>query len=199
MVWVLIVEDHFLVREGLKQLISHDYPAARFGEAATVRQALLLLPERPWNLVLLDIGLPDGDGLSVLERARRDRPESPVLIVTGHSGQLFAEQAREMGAAGFVRKSAEGVELGRAIHSVLAGSEYFTRRSDTAKSAHSLLSPQEFKVMLAIAAGKRPSDIAREADLSTKTISTYKRRVFAKLGLKSTAELIRFISDGGLD
>ena len=203
MLSVLIVEDHQLVRQGLKQVISQEYRDVVFGEAETAARAADMLAKRAWDLVLLDISLPDQDGFSVLEIARSRRPESRVLMISMHPEQLYGVRARELGASGYVCKSRPRSELLKAVKAVLSGRGYFTvpataDSGPASRPLHEDLSPQEYKVLLALAAGKRPIDIAAEMDVSIKTVSTYKQRVLKKMDLNSTAELVRYAIDNRL-
>ena len=198
---ILIVDDHLLVREGLKELLSHEYRDLAFGEARTSEEALARIKAQPWRLVILDIGLPDQDGFFVLKEIRTLRPEAAVLMLSMHPDSLYTARSLRLGAAGYVSKSSERSTLLKAIKSVLDGKTYFSesirREVDNPGSSpvHADLSTQECKVLLAVAAGRRIGEIAAELNLSYKTVSTYKRRVLNKLGVASTADLVRYVID----
>ena len=198
---ILIVDDHLLVRQGLKQVLSHEFRDLAFGEARTSDEALAQLQLQPWRLVILDIGLPDADGFFVLQEVRTRRPETPVLILSMQADSLYAARALRLGAAGYVSKSSGRSTLLKAVKTVLEGKKFFSesilRGVDHPRSIalHAALSAQECKVLLAVAAGARTGDIAAQLNLSAKTVSTYKRRVFNKLGLMSTSDLIRYVID----
>jgi DNA-binding NarL/FixJ family response regulator len=198
---ILIVDDHLLVRQGLKRLLSHEYRDLAFGEARTSEEALAQFKAQPWRLVILDIGLPDQDGFFVLQEIRTLRPEAAVLMLSMHPDSLYTARSLRLGAAGYVSKSSERSTLLKAIKSVLDGKTYFSesirREVDNPRSSplHADLSTQECKVLLAVAAGRRTGAIAAELNLSHKTVSTYKRRVLNKLGVTSTADLVRYVID----
>jgi two-component system, NarL family, invasion response regulator UvrY len=198
---ILIVDEQWLIRLGLKRLLGHEYRDVVFGEAATVEEALVQIKVRPWRLVILDISLPDGDGLSVLREICARRPRTAVLILSLHADLMHAALSRQLGAAGYVSQSSGASNLLNAVKSVLDGKKHFTesvrQEGDDTKSAtcRASLSAQECRVLLEIAAGRRIGEIAAELNLSAKTVSTYKRRTLNKLGFKSTAELVRYVID----
>jgi DNA-binding NarL/FixJ family response regulator len=200
---VLIVDDHLLVRQGLKLMLSQEFRDLVFGEAKNNDEAALRLAKRSWDLVILDIALPGKDGFHVLQEIRRRHPSMRVLVLSMHADPQYAVRAQQLGASGYVSKNAGRAELLRAFKAVLAGKEYFEALPSAGTSAetvsgHAALSARENSVMLAFAAGKRPGEIAADLNLSAKTISTYKRRVLDKLELHSTAELVRYVIDHGL-
>ena len=198
---ILIVDDHLLIRQGLKQILSHEYRDLAFGEAKAAEEALAQIKARPWRLVILDIGLPDKDGFFVLQEIRTRRPETAVLMLSMHADTLYAKRSLQLGAAGYISKSSGRSDLLKAVKSVLERKKYFSesirRHADNPRSTalHANLSAQESKVLLAIAAGKRTGEIAAELNLNDKTVSTYKRRVLNKLGLTSTADPVRYVID----
>jgi DNA-binding NarL/FixJ family response regulator len=201
---ILIVDDHLLLRQGLKQVLSHEYRDLAFGEARTAEEALAQIKSQPWRLVILDIGLPGKDGFFVLQEICTRRPEAAVLMLSMHTDSLYAARSLRLGAAGYVSKSSGRSTLLKAVRNVLEGKKYFSeairRGVDNPRSTalHAKLSAQECKVLLAVAAGKRTGKIAAELKLSDKTVSTYKRRVLNKLGLTSTADLVRYVIDHNL-
>jgi DNA-binding NarL/FixJ family response regulator len=154
---------------------------------------------QPWRLVILDIGLPDKDGFFVLQEVRTRHPETAVLMLSMHADSLYAARSLRLGAAGYVSKSSGRSTLLKAVKCVLDGQKYFSesirRGVGNPKSIalHANLSAQECKVLLAVAAGGRTGAIGAELNLSPKTVSTYKRRVFNKLGLTSTSDLVRYV------
>ena len=198
---ILIVDDHLLVRQGLKQVLSHEFRDLAFGEARSSDEALAQIRSQPWRLVILDIGLPDTDGFFVLQEVRTRCPETAVLILSMQADSLYAARALRLGAAGYVSKSSGRSTLLKAVKTVLEGKKFFSesilRGVDHPRSIalHAALSAQECKVLLAVAAGARTGDIAAQLNLSAKTVSTYKRRVLNKLGLMSTSDLVRYVID----
>ncbi|MBZ5586329.1 MAG: response regulator transcription factor [Acidobacteriia bacterium] len=197
---ILIVDDHLLVRLGLRLVLSHEYRAVVFGEAGTAEKALAQIRAHPWRLVILGDSLPDNDSFSVLREFRTLCPEAAVLMLSMHGNSAEAAHFRQLGAAGYISaKSCGRSDLLKAFRSVLNGEKHFSERilrgSDLSPVLHANLSAQEFKVLLALAAGRRTGEIAAELTLSAKTVSTYKRRALDKLGLKSTADLVRYVID----
>jgi len=200
---VLIVDDHLLFRQGLKQMLSQEYRGLAFGEAKTSDEAAALLARQPWDLVILDIAIPSKDGFYVLQEIRRRHPYTRVLVLTMHADSEYSLRAQQMGASGYICKNASRADLLRAFKSVLAGKKYFDDQLSAGTGGktvpkHADLSTREYRVMLAFAAGKRASEIAGELNLSVKTISTYKRRLLDKLELHSTADLVRYVIDNRL-
>ena len=196
---ILIVDDHLLLRQGLKQVLSHEFRDLAFGEAKTAEEALARIDAQPWRLVILDIGLPGQDGFFVLREIRARCPETAVLMLSMHADSLYASRSLQLGAAGFISKSSGRATLLKAVRTVLDGKQHFSesvrRGVDIPGSVahHANLSAQEFKILLALAAGRRTGQIAAESNLSAKTVSTYKRRVLNKLGLSSTSDLVRYV------
>jgi len=196
---VLIVVDHVLVREGLKQVLSHEYEDIVFGEATTAEGALAQIKAQPWRLVILDVSLPNNDGFLVLRQIRARRPEAAVIMLGMHRDSVADARSRQLGASGYISKSYGRCDLLKAFGSILGGNKYFSksirRGVDPSAALHASLSAQEWKVLLALVAGRRTGEIAAEFNLSAKTVSTYKRRVLNKLLLKSTADLVRYVID----
>lgn len=200
---ILIVDDHLLVRIGLKHVLVEEFRGVVFGEAKSADAALALIAKQPWDLVILDLTLPDKDGFYVLQETLLCRPEARVLVLSEHEGHLCAVRARQLGACGFIGKSAGRSELVKAVKSVLAGREYVDETlsagpDHAVATDHLTLSPREYRVMRALTAGRRTREIATELDLSIKTVGTYKRRILNKMRLQSTADLIRYVTDNRL-
>jgi two-component system, NarL family, invasion response regulator UvrY len=204
----LIVDDHAIVRRGLKQLLSEAFPEARFSEASSGRDFLASLRGDAPQLIVLDLSLPDGEGLDLLRESRAIRPGVPILVFTMHSESQFGIRALRAGASGFLSKDAEPEQLVSAVRTLLTGGRYVSRTlaeqmvtnlvSGGDRPAHELLSDREYTVLCALAAGKSPGQIAGELGISAKTISTYRRRVCIKLRLKTDADLTRFAIEHGL-
>jgi two-component system, NarL family, invasion response regulator UvrY len=198
---ILIVDDHLLVRQGLKHVLQFEYRDIVFGDAGTAEEALAQIKARPWRLVILDVSLPGDDGFSVLREISTRCPQTPVLMLSMHADSQYAARSLQLGATGYISKSAGRTDLLQAVRNVLDGKKHFDGLSrqgvDNEKPAalQAHLSAQELKVLLALAAGRRTGEIAAELTLSGKTVSTYKRRLLDKLGLKSTADLVRYVID----
>ena len=196
---ILIADDHLLVRLGLRHLLSNEYRDVFLVDAASPEEILTQIGLRSWRLVILDVHLLAAhDGFTVLREIHNRHPQVPVLML---SESDLADPARslELGASGCISKGNSRTDLLKAIKTIVDGNTYFGesvhRGLESVKPAafHSILSPQERKVLLALSAGKRTSQIAAELELSAKTVSTYKRRLLNKLKLKSTADLIRYV------
>lgn len=196
---ILIVDDHLLVLQGLKQILSHEFRDIVLAEAGTAQEALARIKSRPWRLVILDVSLPDGDGFSVLREICALGSQTAVLMLSIHTDSLYASRSLQLGAAGYISKSASRSDLLKAIRNVLDGKRHFSESDlldghhPPSATLHANLSPQEWKVLLALAAGRTTGEIAAESQLSAKTVSTYKRRLLDKLHLKSTADLVRYV------
>lgn len=199
---ILIVDDHEVLRDGVKRVFDKDSGTATFGEASTVQEALRLLREQEWDIVVLDISLGDRSGLEVLKELKQIRPRLPVLILSMHSGEQFARRALKAGASGYITKDSPRAELVKAVNKVMSGGRYisaavaenlvFDLESDTGRPRHEALSDREFEVLRLIASGKTVSEIARILSLSESTISTYRGRILEKMGMKTNAELIHY-------
>jgi two-component system, NarL family, invasion response regulator UvrY len=198
---ILIVDDHLLVRQGLKQVLHLEYRDIVFGDAATAEEALAQIKAQPWRLVILDVSLPGDDGFSILREIRARCPQTAVLMLSMHADPQYAARSLQLGAAGYISKTSGRTDLLAAVKNVLTGKKHFDGSigravaDEESPPLHANLSAQERKVLLAVAAGKRTGEIGAELNLSGKTISTYKRRVLNKLGLQSTADLVRYVID----
>jgi DNA-binding NarL/FixJ family response regulator len=155
--------------------------------------------------VILDVSLPDDeDALSVLREVRARRPQTAVLVLGAGSPSQDATRSLQLGASGYISKSSGRSDLLKAVSNVLDGKKHFSEsvrreaRSQKPAALHANLSAQEYKVLLALAAGRRTGEVASDLNLSAKTVSTYKRRILNKLGLESTASLVRYVIDNKL-
>jgi two-component system, NarL family, invasion response regulator UvrY len=196
---ILVVDDHAVVRAGLREFFAGNPDMVIGGEAASAREALRLLADGLWDVVLLDLSLPDGSGGDLLRRLKRERPQLPVLVLSMHAERRFALQLLRDGASGYLQKEAIADDLLEAIRAVLQGRRYFSpavHEMLAAESAvpddgplHDALSEREFEIFSRIAQGQGASRIARELGLSVKTVSTYRSRVLDKMRMASNADL----------
>ncbi|RMG69216.1 MAG: DNA-binding response regulator [Calditrichaeota bacterium] len=199
---ILIADDHPLIREGFKKILSREVGLTVVGEASNAGEVLSFLRNHPCDLVVLDINMPGRSGLEVLEDIRRQNPEVKILILSIHPESRFAIRALKAGAAGYLTKDSAPEELVAAIRKIQEGRKYISPNlaehiaysigPEQAMNPHDRLSNREMEVFLKIAAGKTIQEIAQELNLSASTINTYRNRILEKMGLKSNAEIIHY-------
>jgi len=199
---VLIADDHALIREGLKQIIADSGEFIVAAEAESGLVALQQMREQALDLVLLDISLPDRNGIDVLRQARRELPSLPILMLSMHREDQYAIRAIRAGAAGYLNKQSAPDELIAAMRTVAGGRKYISQSlaqelashidQDSAQEAHHGLSDREFQTMVMIASGKTVTQIAAELSLSVKTISMYRTRLLQKMRMQNNAELTHY-------
>lgn len=199
---LLLVDDHEVVRDGVKRICSEEAEAFCFGDAADGASALTLVQRQHWDLVVLDLALGDRSGLDVLQDVKRIRPKLPVLIFSVHAEEPYAMRAFKAGAEGYITKDCSREELATAIRLVLAGKRYVSRllaealvggiAHDTDRPPHESLSDREFEVLRLIGSGKTVGEIAKLLSLSDKTISTYRARILEKMDMKTNAQLTHY-------
>lgn len=192
---VLIVHPYALVRSGMRQILAGEYRDLIVAEASTDAEALVKIRKQPWDLAVIDISISGNDRFYILQQTLLRRPDTRVLMLTADADVHHAARGLQMGAAGCVRNNADRSELVKALKNVIAGKAYHNRALPKSRSAarNERLSVREHGVLLAVAAGKRTGEIAAEWNLSVKSVSTYKSRVLRKLGLKSTADMVRYV------
>jgi two-component system, NarL family, invasion response regulator UvrY len=199
---ILIVDDHEIVRRGLKQILMDEFKDLEVAEAGDARQALEAAHQKPWDIVLLDINMPGRSGLEVLEDLRRLRPEMPVLVLSAFPEADFAIRSFKLGASGYVNKQSASDELLTALRKALAGGRYITPAlaeqlaatlaGEVASAPHETLSNRELQVLRLIASGRTIKEIAAQLCLSEKTVGTYRTRISDKMGLATNVELTRY-------
>src|ERR1700682_1042225 len=199
---ILIIDDHEVLRDGVKRVFDKQPGTATFGEASTVNEALTLVREQEWDIVVLDISLGNRSGLEVLKELKQIRPRLPVLILSMHAGEQFARRALKAGASGYITKDSPRADLVDAVNKVMSGGRYlsaavaenliFVLERDSGGPLHEALSDREFEVLRLIASGKTVSEIAVMLSLSDSTISTYRGRILEKMGMKTNAELTHY-------
>ena len=207
---ILIADDHAVVRRGVRDLLTEEFPDAVFGEAATAQETLECVWKRPWDLIVLDISMPGRSGIDILRDLKAARPATPILVQSMHAEDHFAMRVLKGGAAGYLTKEGVADELIRASRKVLAGGFYLSESlaeklagvfaTGGGRAPHELLSDREFQVMRKLATGGSLKEIGAELSLSIKTISTYRARILEKLNLRTNAELTQFaVREGLLD
>jgi two-component system, NarL family, invasion response regulator UvrY len=200
---ILIADDHAVVRRGLRQILAETEDLHVGGEAATAAEVLAKVQHERFDVVLLDIGLPDRSGLDVIAEIRRLRPEARVLILTMSSEEQYAIRAIRAGAAGFLTKEAASEKLVEAVRKVAAGARYISAElaetlasvvtSESQGRPHERLSTRELEILKMIGSGKTVSQIAEELTLSVKTVSTHRTRILRKMVMKTNAELTHYV------
>lgn len=199
---ILLVDDHAIVRVGLKQMLADAFERLEVIEVGTGQEALAKVQEASCDLVILDINLPDTNGLDILKKLKTLRSGLPVVVLSFHPEEQYAVRALKSGASAYVTKDTAPQELATAIKTVLSGRQYVTATlaerlealplHATGKPLHTLLSDRELQVLSMIGGGKSVTEIALALDLSVKTVSTYRMRLLSKLQLKTTSALIRY-------
>jgi DNA-binding NarL/FixJ family response regulator len=205
---ILLVDDHYVVRQGLKSILIERYAEGIFGECNTAQEALELIWKDGWDVVLLDISIPGRGGLEVLKEIKKSRPKLPVIIVSMHPEEQFAIRVLRLGASSYVRKDSAGSELVKAVAAALRGAKYITPslaerlasnlEQDQDGPRHESLSDREYQVMCLLASGKTVKEVGAELSLSAKTVSTYRTRILEKLSVDNNAQVMRYAVRHGL-
>jgi two-component system, NarL family, invasion response regulator UvrY len=205
---ILLVDDHPIVRQGIKQVLSGAFHPALVGEAANAEEGLSEVRNTAWDVLVLDLTLPGVSGLDLLKDLRRERPSLPVLVLSMHPPDQFARRAMNAGAAGYLTKDSAPTELVKAVSEVIAGRRYLNplvieelvthAQPDSERRPHEALSDREYQVLRMIASGLTVSQVATRLSLSVKTISTYRARVLEKMNMRTTAELMHYGIQQGL-
>mgnify|MGYP003562233153 FL=1 len=198
----MIADDHAIVRQGLKQILSETDDINVTGEAETGFQAIKIARQQDFDVMLLDISLPDRNGIDILKQIKKDRPNLAVLMLSMHNEHEFAIRALKAGAAGYLNKQSAPAQLVVAIRQVAAGDKYVSSavaqelansiNTDADKPLYTTLSDREYQTLCFIAEGKTLSEISAEMFLSPKTVSVYRARLLEKLSLNNNSELIRY-------
>jgi two-component system, NarL family, invasion response regulator UvrY len=196
---IAVVDDHQLVRIGLKQIVGAQADFAWAGEAGTGREALALLRSSPVDVLLLDLSLPDISGLDVLRQVRAHHETVATLVLSAYPEMQYGLNVLRAGASGFVSKTADESELCRAIRAAVRGGRYVSPelaevlvsgiQGGPGEPRHSVLSEREFQIFCKLAEGKSVSEIAAKLFLSVKTVSTYRARILEKMGMKTNADI----------
>lgn len=205
---ILLVDDEHVVRQGIRRIFEQSGNQHIFGEAATSADALRLLGEQSWDIVVLDINLRDCDGLELLKDIKRAQPDLPVLVFSMHPEQQYALRAFRAGAAGYICKTCTTDDFIKAIYKIAGGGRYVSPalaerlvthlERGTNGAPHEILSDREFEVFRWISTGKTVGEIAALLSLSDKTISTYRARVLKKMGMRTNAELTHYAAQNNI-
>ena len=202
MIKIVLVDDHAILRRGLIQTISDNTDMCVAGEAENSAQAMRILRDQGCDVVLLDISLPDRNGIETLKLIRKEFPRVHVLMLSMYAEDQYAVRALKAGAAGYLTKQSAPAQLVSAIRQVMQGRKFVTPavaealaksvELDSEKPPHQSLSIREYQTLCMIASGKTLSEIAKHMSLSTKTVSVYRSRVLEKMNMKNNAELTHY-------
>lgn len=205
LVKILVIDDHEVVRRGVKQILEEIFSHVEVGEADTSRKAIAAVQQGSWDLGIVDISLPDQSGLELLCELHNTAPRLPLMVLSLHTEAQYAVRAFRAGAKAYLTKQTAPEELARAVKQVLTGRMYVTASfgehmagslsMNPTGSGHCTLSERESEVLVLLAQGRSVKHIAQSLALSIKTVSTYRARLLDKLQLTTTAELIRYALD----
>jgi two-component system, NarL family, invasion response regulator UvrY len=208
MIRILIADDHSIVREGIKHIIEDESDMRVVAEAADGLEVLSLLSPKKFDLVILDISMPEKSGLDVLKDIKVSTPDLPVLILTMHAEEQYATRVLKAGASGYLTKESVPGQLINAIRKIVSGGIYISEKlaeklamnvgNASNSEPHELLSDREYQVFVGLAAGTSPTKLAGELSLSVKTISTYRARILSKMGLKNNADIIHYAIENNI-
>jgi len=206
---ILIVDDHALLREGIKHILSEHPDLVVAGEAGNGADALALVHAENWDVLVLDMSMPGKSGIELIKQIKSEKPKVPILILSMYKEDSYAVRVLKAGASGYLCKDNAELQLVHAIRKVANNGLYISPSvaenlaaemlaSPLETPTHALLSDREYQVFLAIAQGKGISDIAHELNVSVKTISTHKTRLLLKMNFANVAELIHYAINHGL-
>ncbi|MBU1356130.1 MAG: response regulator transcription factor [Candidatus Edwardsbacteria bacterium] len=199
---IILVDDHPIVRKGLRQIITEQGISRSIDEASDGSEAMEKISKKKYDIVILDISMPGAGGLDVLKQIIVQYPKLPVLILSMHPEEEYAVRAMRAGAMGYLTKKSAPDELGMAITRITQGRRYITSslaeqladvlHGEHEGAPHESLTDREYQILLMIASGKRLKEIAGELTLSPKTVSTYRGRILEKMGIQSNADIVRY-------
>jgi DNA-binding NarL/FixJ family response regulator len=196
---VLIADDHQIVRDGLKRILAAAGDIAVAAEAADGDAALALAKSADFDIAVLDMSMPGLAGLALIKRLKAEKPRLRMLVLSMHGEQQYAARALKAGASGYLTKDSASDQLVKAIRKIAAGGVYITETAASAlMSGDKGLSDREFEVLKLLAEGLGPTEIGEKLHLSVKTVSTHKSNILDKLGLQSTADLVRYALENKL-
>lgn len=205
---VLLVDDHDIVRQGLKNLIELETDIRVTGEAASGSEALKLVRANKYDIIVLDISMPDKNGVDTMHDLKHVAPDLPVLILSGYAEAQYALNLIRSGCKGYLSKGADSSEIIKAIKTIANGKRYISAElaelmtdqlsHPSEKQLHESLSHREFQVFFKLASGLSPTEIGVELNISTKTVSTYRMRILEKMSLKTNADLTYYAIKNGL-
>jgi len=201
---VLIADDHKIVRDGLKRILASAADLEVAGEAASGDEALALVRANDYDIAMIDMSMPGISGIALLKRLKAEKPKMKLLVLSMHGEHQYAARALKAGASGYLTKDSAADQLLGALRKIAAGGVHISDAAASAlvaspaQSSHESLSDREFEVMRLLVEGLGPSEIGERLHLSVKTVSTHKTRILEKLGVGSTAELVRYALENKL-
>jgi DNA-binding NarL/FixJ family response regulator len=204
---VLLVDDHAIVRNGVRLMLSSEDDISIDGEAGTAQDALRLAQERDFSVALVDIAMPGANGLDLLGQLRRHKPKLAVLMLSTYSEEIYAVRALKLGAAGYLSKESDAASLIAAVRKAAASGKYISPTlmdqfanmiGGRTAGTHEALSNRELEVLKLLAAGESLVNIAGRLHLSPSTVTTYRTRILEKMGFANNAELVRYAMENGL-
>ncbi|MBK6964656.1 MAG: response regulator transcription factor [Bacteroidales bacterium] len=205
---ILICDDHQIMRDGLKQILQQLEGVISIGDAKTGTEAICCLTKEVFDILLLDISLPDKNGLEILKSVKEKWPSTNVLMLSMHPQEQYAIRALKLGASGYLTKDTASEELLKAIRKISSGGKYISQSlaenialqldKDKYQLKHEALSGREFEIMIKLAIGKSLQDIGNELCISDKTVSTYRSRIMEKMELSKNTELARYCIENNL-
>ncbi|MGD9725060.1 MAG: response regulator [Nitrospiraceae bacterium] len=205
---ILVVDDHAVVRHGVKQILVEHFTCATIGEAESAEDMFREIQAGPWDMVVLDIGMPGKGGLEALKELKRMQPKLPVLVLSAYPEDQLALRLLRAGAAGYLSKDTAPRDLVHAMKKVLEGGRFISAsladllaanlESSLEKPLHEQLSDREYQVMCLIAVGKSLKDIADELSVSVSTINTYRARILEKMHARNNTELTHYAIENRL-
>lgn len=208
MIKVLIADDHAVVRRGLRQILMETSDILVGGEAATAAEARQLVGQHRWDVVVLDVNMPGGNGIELLGELRRQHSGLRVLVLTMYPEDQYAVRAIRAGAAGFLTKESAPEKLIEAVRKIASGGRYVSAElaetlasmvaGEAEGAPHQRLSDREFEVFKMLASGRTVSQVAQELGLSVKTVSTHRVRILKKMGMTTNAELTHYAVKNGV-
>jgi DNA-binding NarL/FixJ family response regulator len=208
MIRVVIADDHTIVREGLKQVLSAASDLTIVGEAQNGQEVLQRVREQDFEVLLLDMSMPGKSGIELIKQVRAEKPRLRIMVLSMHQEPQYAVRAIKAGASGYLTKESASAQLVSAIRKVAGGGAFITdavaeqlalgAMPQTDGPPHHLLSDREFQVFRLLVAGRTVSEIAEQLNLSVKTVSTHKARIMQKMNMSNPAELIRYAIQHGL-
>ncbi len=203
MIRILLADDHKIVRDGLKRILAAVPDMQVAAEAASGDEALALVKAGDYDVVMVDMSMPGLSGMDLIKRLKIEKPKLRILVLSMHGEQQYAARALKAGASGYLNKDSAAEMLVGALRKIAAGGVHITEAAAASlvsaeRAPHEALSDREFEVLRLLVEGLGPTDIGEKLHLSVKTVSTHKTRILEKLGLGSTAELVRYALDNKL-